>query len=144
MEFLPFDLQREPPPESKCADAGMLPFHVAESNGGSGSVGGASVQVVTGPTPWQGGLVAISSFGFGGSNVHAIIAGCVRPKGPPPRALPAPQPLEAPEAVEGGDTVIQEVQDEEPLFPPEVIPSAGRLNSVRGISASQQFALQRC
>ncbi len=77
-------------------------------------------QVVTGPTPWQGGLVAISSFGFGGSNVHAIIAGCVRPKGPPPRALPVPLPAEAPETVDGGATVIEEVQEEEPLFPVEV------------------------
>lgn len=64
--------------------------------------------------------MAISSFGFGGSNVHAIIAGCVRPKGPPPRALALPAPADAAEAVEGGETVIEEVKDEEPLFPPEV------------------------
>ena len=46
--------------------------------------------------------MAISSFGFGGSNVHAIIAGCVRPKGPPPRALPAPEPAQASEDIENG------------------------------------------
>ncbi len=85
-----------------------------------GTQSGSVAQVVTGPTPWQGGLVAISSFGFGGSNVHAIIAGCVRPKGPPPRALRAPAPAEAPETVDGGATVIEEVQEEEPLFPVEV------------------------
>ena len=81
-------------------------------------------QVVTAPTPWQGGIVAISSFGFGGSNVHAIIAGCVRPKGPPPRALPAPEPAQVSEDIENGGTVIEEVQEGEPepeplLFPPE-------------------------
>ena len=76
--------------------------------------------MVTAPTPWKGGLVAISSFGFGGSNVHAIIAGCVRPQGPPPRALRMPEPLpSAEEAVEAGGTVIEEVQEEPLLFPPE-------------------------
>ncbi len=64
--------------------------------------------------------MAISSFGFGGSNVHAIIAGCVRPRGEPPRPLLAPVPADAAEAIEGGETVIEEVKDEEPLFPPEV------------------------
>ena len=79
--------------------------------------------MVTAPTPWTGGLVAISSFGFGGSNVHAIIDGHVRPRGPPPRALPKPEPLEnQEEAVEKGATVIQEIKDQEPLFPPEVNP----------------------
>ena len=64
--------------------------------------------------------MAISSFGFGGSNVHAIIAGCVRPQGPPPRALPAPAPIQsAEEAIKNGGTVIEEVQEEALLFPPQ-------------------------
>ena len=87
-------------------------------------------QVVTAPTPWKGGLVAISSFGFGGSNVHALIAGCVRPQGPPPRALTAPQPIQsAEEAIESGGTVIEEVQEQPLLFPPEVRTSAGHSRS---------------
>ena len=32
------------------------------------------VQVVTEPAPWKGGLVAISNFGFGGSNVHCVVS----------------------------------------------------------------------
>ena len=32
-------------------------------------------QVVTQPTEWKRGLVAISNFGFGGSNVHCILGG---------------------------------------------------------------------
>ena len=32
------------------------------------------MQVVTEATPWKGGLVAISNFGFGGSNVHCIVS----------------------------------------------------------------------
>ena len=35
----------------------------------------AFMQVVTEPTEWKGGLVAISNFGFGGSNVHCILGG---------------------------------------------------------------------
>ena len=31
--------------------------------------------VVIEPTEWKGGLVAISNFGFGGSNVHCILGG---------------------------------------------------------------------
>ena len=46
-------------------------------------------QVVTEPTPWKGGLVAISNFGFGGSNVHCIVssaAGGSRPLAATPSA----------------------------------------------------------
>ena len=37
--------------------------------------GNAFMQVVTESTEWKGGLVAISNFGFGGSNVHCILGG---------------------------------------------------------------------
>lgn len=30
-------------------------------------------QVVTEPTPWDGGLVAVNSFGVGGANGHALL-----------------------------------------------------------------------
>jgi hypothetical protein len=33
------------------------------------------LQVVTEPTPFEGGIVAISNFGFGGTNVHLLIKG---------------------------------------------------------------------
>ena len=31
------------------------------------------LHVVTEPTPWNGGCVAINSFGFGGANVHVVM-----------------------------------------------------------------------
>lgn len=31
------------------------------------------VQVVTEPTPWEGGYVGINSFGFGGANAHVLL-----------------------------------------------------------------------
>ena len=89
--------------------------------------------MVTAPTPWQGGIVAISSFGFGGSNVHAIIAGCVRPKGPLPRALPAPEPAQASEDIENGGTVIEEVQEGEPEPEPLMFPPEASCSSLLGV-----------
>ena len=38
----------------------------------SGLVNG-QLQVVGGSTAWDGGLVGVNSFGFGGSNVHAVL-----------------------------------------------------------------------
>ena len=71
--------------------------------------------MVTASTPWEGGLVAISSFGFGGSNVHCLVAGRVRPKGDKIMTL---QPAE-PHGV--GETIIEEVQDApEAKIDPEV------------------------
>ncbi len=31
------------------------------------------LKVVTEPTPWDGGLVGINSFGFGGANTHLLL-----------------------------------------------------------------------
>jgi len=36
------------------------------------------IKVVTERTPWKGGLVGISSFGFGGANSHLVLEGYVR------------------------------------------------------------------
>ncbi|XP_063530101.1 fatty acid synthase-like [Cydia strobilella] len=50
------------------------------------------IQVVDKNTEWQGGLVAINSFGFGGSNAHIILEGGSGAR-PPPAAYPAPRLL---------------------------------------------------
>ena len=48
-------------------------------------------QVVAEATPWVGGTVAISNFGFGGSNVHCLVSGrgCALTL---PKALPVLEP----------------------------------------------------
>jgi hypothetical protein len=40
------------------------------------------MQVVDKPLPWNGGLVAINSFGFGGANAHIILRSNPKPKVP--------------------------------------------------------------
>lgn len=54
-------------------------------------------QVVDRNWPWEGGLVAINSFGFGGANAHVILQserGRAQPA-PPPAAYCAPRVLAA-------------------------------------------------
>jgi len=41
-----------------------------------------TVQVVDKPLPWNGGLVGINSFGFGGANAHIILRSNPKPKAP--------------------------------------------------------------
>lgn len=47
-------------------------------------------QVVDHNTPWQGGLVAVNSLGFGGANAHAILQSQGGER-PPPASYPAPR-----------------------------------------------------
>ena len=37
-----------------------------------------ALKVITENLDWEGGLFAISSFGFGGTNVHAVLEGAIR------------------------------------------------------------------
>lgn len=38
------------------------------------------VEVVTEPTPWNGGYVGINSFGFGGANAHVLLKSYAKEK----------------------------------------------------------------
>ena len=59
------------------------------------------MQVVAEATPWQGGTVAISNFGFGGSNVHCLVSGRARALAAPlPAQVCAPSPVPSDEAAE--------------------------------------------
>ena len=57
------------------------------------------MQVVAAATPWQGGTVAISNFGFGGSNVHCLVSGRARALAAAlPAQICAPSPVPSDEA----------------------------------------------
>ena len=60
------------------------------------------VQVVSENVPWAGGVVAISNFGFGGTNVHCILEG--QPGG---CAVSSLHPLSAGPA----ETLVQQVKE---------------------------------
>ena len=62
---------------------GILPknLHFNEPNPNILSLKDGRLQAVTTNTPWQGGIVGISAFGFGGAISHAIV------KTPKPRQI---------------------------------------------------------
>ena len=58
------------------ARAGLLPpnIHYSQPNPKIPALLQGSIRVVTSPTPWEGGIVGVSSFGFGGSNAHCLLS----------------------------------------------------------------------
>ena len=61
-------------------ESGVLPanLHFTAPNPNIPSLVDGRLKVVTEATPWSGGLVGLNSFGFGGSNVHAVFKYYVR------------------------------------------------------------------
>ncbi|XP_063827966.1 fatty acid synthase [Ostrinia nubilalis] len=56
-------------------EAGVIPanLHYKSPNAEIPALSDGRIQVVDKNTPWDGGLVAINSFGFGGANAHVIL-----------------------------------------------------------------------
>ncbi|XP_015113130.1 fatty acid synthase [Diachasma alloeum] len=56
-------------------ESGLIPpnLHYKEPREGVEGLANGKLQVVTEPTPWKGGYVGISSFGFGGANAHILL-----------------------------------------------------------------------
>ncbi|XP_048487531.1 fatty acid synthase isoform X3 [Plutella xylostella] len=56
-------------------EAGVIPanLHFKSPNTDIPALNDGSIQVVDKNTPWDGGIVAINSFGFGGANAHVIL-----------------------------------------------------------------------
>ena len=54
---------------------GVIPknLHFNEPNPNIPSLKDGRLQVVTKNTPWSGGIVGVSAFGFGGANAHVIV-----------------------------------------------------------------------
>ena len=83
--------------------------------------------------------MAISSFGFGGSNAHCLVAGAVRPMGPPLRPLP---PLLRADA--GPEPVEEGTESSAPRFPSEVRSRVRVLGQRKDSWAGLRGAMRRC
>ncbi|XP_023289558.1 fatty acid synthase [Orussus abietinus] len=56
-------------------ESGYIPpnLHYKRPREGVKSLEEGKIQVITEPTPWEGGYVGINSFGFGGANAHILL-----------------------------------------------------------------------
>ncbi|XP_039755412.1 fatty acid synthase [Pararge aegeria] len=75
-------------------ERGVLPanLHYREPNPDIPALSDGRIRVVDRNTPWDGGLVAVNSFGFGGANAHVILESA-RAGRPPAAAYAAPRLL---------------------------------------------------
>ncbi|CAD6242162.1 GSCOCG00009427001-RA-CDS [Cotesia congregata] len=66
-------------------EAGIIPanLHFSSPNPDIAALNDGRIQVVDKPTLWNGGLVGVNSFGFGGANAHIILRSNPKPKIPP-------------------------------------------------------------
>ncbi|XP_073960833.1 fatty acid synthase-like isoform X2 [Choristoneura fumiferana] len=71
---------------------GVIPgnLHYRTPNPDIPALSDGRIKVVDRNTPWQGGLVAVNSFGFGGANAHVILESQGGER-PPPASYPAPR-----------------------------------------------------
>ncbi|EZA60541.1 hypothetical protein DMN91_010029 [Ooceraea biroi] len=63
-------------------ESGMIPanLHFSTPNPDIPALMEGRIRVITKATPWNGGLVGINSFGFGGANAHVILRSNSKPK----------------------------------------------------------------
>ncbi|XP_063535514.1 fatty acid synthase [Cydia strobilella] len=73
-------------------ESGVIPgnLHFKSPNTDIPALNDGRIKVVDKNTPWQGGLVAVNSFGFGGANAHIILES-QSGKRPAPAEYPAPR-----------------------------------------------------
>lgn len=100
-------------------EAGVIPnnLHFKKPNPDIPALNDGRLQVVNKNWPWNGGLVAVNSFGFGGANVHVLLKSNPKPK------IPSPQdPIPRLIAVSGRTTVavqnfLAKVSKSQPAIP---------------------------
>ncbi|KAL0271260.1 UNVERIFIED_CONTAM: hypothetical protein PYX00_008407 [Menopon gallinae] len=68
-------------------EAGVIPtnLHFSKPNPEIPALSDGRLQVVNKNWPWNGGYVAVNSFGFGGANVHVLLKSNPKPKTPSPQ-----------------------------------------------------------
>ena len=89
-------------------EARLLPgnLHFSAPNPASAGLASGALRVVAANTAWPGGVAAISSFGFGGSNAHVLLR-CGAPSGSACQAVhSAPHPGDA---CSGGATEVADL-----------------------------------
>ncbi|KPJ07407.1 Fatty acid synthase [Papilio machaon] len=83
-------------------EEGVIPanLHYKTPNPDIPALSDGRIQVVDKNTPWDGGLVAVNSFGFGGANAHVILESQRGTRSPAqPAGQPAGQPADLPRLV---------------------------------------------
>lgn len=63
-------------------ESGYIPpnLHYKSPREGVQALFDGRLKVVTEPTAWEGGLVGVNSFGFGGANCHVLLKSNDKPK----------------------------------------------------------------
>lgn len=102
-------------------EAGMIPgnLHFTSPNTDIPALSDGRLKVVAKNEPWNGGIVAINSFGFGGANAHIILKSNPKPKsnwpaGPIPRLVTLSGRTE--EAVNSFFDNLKQHENDEELF----------------------------
>nr|CAI5827466.1 unnamed protein product [Callosobruchus analis] len=130
-------------------EAGMIPqnLHFKSPNKDIPALNDGRLKVVDKNHPWNGGIVAINSFGFGGANAHLVLKSNPKPKttwpaGPTPRVVGVSGRTE--EAVNNFlDNIAKHKDDEEFLALVDEVHSKNVLgHSYRGYTVLKEPAVK--
>lgn len=97
-------------------EAGVIPgnLHFKNPNPDIPALNDGRIQVVDRSTPWNGGLIGINSFGFGGANAHIVLRSNPKPKIAPMLDINLPKIVSVSGRTEEAvDTFLNKVKEHE-------------------------------